>query len=132
MLLVKTKSSFHPPRNRNACLDKAIDFLQQQTFQTSWQTTDFLQQQTFQTSCTNKSKFTKSEWKDLLVLNNNSKSVIKEADKGGCVVLMNKPYYKKMVFQHLNDTKTYQKTDQKCDNRVMKKIVNWQTNMSHS
>ena len=45
---------------------------------------------------------------------------------------MNKPYYKKMVFQHLNDTKTYQKTDQKCDNRVMKKIVNWQTNMSHS
>ena len=38
------------------------------------------------------------------------------------MVLMNKPYYKKMVFQHLNDTKTYQKTDQKCDNRVMKKI----------
>ena len=29
--LVKAKSCFHPPRNRNACLDKTIDFLQQQT-----------------------------------------------------------------------------------------------------
>ena len=27
-----------------------------------------------------------------------------------------------MIFQHLNDANTYQKTDQKCDNRVMKKI----------
>ena len=25
--LVKAKSSFHPPRKRNACLDKTIDFL---------------------------------------------------------------------------------------------------------
>ena len=35
---------------------------------------------------------------------------------------MNKPNYKRMTFQHLNDANTYQKTDQKCDNRVMKKI----------
>ena len=27
-----------------------------------------------------------------------------------------------MIFRHLNDAKTYQKIDQKCDNRVMKKI----------
>ena len=27
-----------------------------------------------------------------------------------------------MIFQHLNDANTYQKIDQKCDNRVMKKI----------
>ena len=44
--LVKAKSSFHPPRNRNTCLDKTIDFLQQQTFQTS---------------CNNKSNLTKAE-----------------------------------------------------------------------
>ena len=42
--------------------------------------------------------------------------------KGGCVVLMKKSHYKKMIFQHLNDANTYQKTDQKCDNHVMKKI----------
>ena len=52
--LVTAKSYFHPPQNRNACLDKTIDFLQQQTFQTS---------------CNNKSNLTtKAEWKDLLAL----------------------------------------------------------------
>ena len=104
--LFKGKSSFHPPRNRNACLDKS-----------------FLQQKTFQTSCNNKSKLTKAEWKDLLALKNNSELIIKEANKGGYVVLMNKTHYKKkMIFEHLNDASTYQKTHQKCDNRVMKKI----------
>ena len=56
--LVKAKSSFHPPRNRNACLEKTIDFLQHQFFKTS---------------CNNKSNLTKAEWKDLLALKNNSK-----------------------------------------------------------
>ena len=27
-----------------------------------------------------------------------------------------------MIFQHLNDSNPYQKTDEKCDNHVMKKI----------
>ena len=71
--LGKAKSSSHPPQNRNVCLDKTIDFLQQQTFQTS---------------CNNKSNLTKYEWKDLLVLNNNSELIINEVNKGGCVVLM--------------------------------------------
>ena len=35
---------------------------------------------------------------------------------------MHKPHYKRMISQHLNDANTYQKTDQKCDNRVIKKI----------
>ena len=26
-----------------------------------------------------------------------------------------------MIFQHLNDANNYQNTDQKCDNRIMKK-----------
>ena len=58
----------------------------------------FLQQKTFQTSCNNKSNLTKAEWKDLSALKNNCELVTKEADKGGCVVLMNKPHYKKMFF----------------------------------
>ena len=78
--LVKAKSSFHPPRNRNACLDTTIDFLQQQTFKTS---------------CHNKSNLIKAEWKDLLALKNNSELI---------------------------DANTYQKTDEECDNGVMKKI----------
>ena len=35
---------------------------------------------------------------------------------------MNKSHYKRMIFQHLIAANTYQKTNQKCDNRVMKKI----------
>ena len=38
------------------------------------------------------------------------------------MVLINKPHYKKVIFQHLNDANTYQKTDQKFDYLVMKKI----------
>ena len=34
--VVKANSSFYPPRNRNAFLDKPIDFLQLQTLQTSF------------------------------------------------------------------------------------------------
>ena len=65
--LVKAKSPFHAPWNRNTCLDKTTDFLQQ----------------TFQTSCNNKSNLTKAEWKDLLALKNNSELIMKEASKGG-------------------------------------------------
>ena len=61
--LVKVKSSFHPPRNRNVCLDK---------------TTDFLQQQTFQTSCNTTLNLTKAEWKYLLALKYNSELIIKD------------------------------------------------------
>ena len=76
--LVKVKSSFHQPRNRNASLDKG-------------------------TSCNNKSNLTKAEWKNILAMKNNSELIIKEDDKGGCIVLMNKPHYERMIFQHLND-----------------------------
>ena len=54
--LAKAKSSVNPPRNRNACLNKTIDFLQQQVFQTS---------------SNNKSNLTKDEWQDLLMLKKN-------------------------------------------------------------
>ena len=98
--LVKAKSYFHASRNRKACLDKTIDFLLQQNFQTS---------------CNNKSNLTKAEWKDLLALKNNSELIIKEANKGGCMVLLNNPHYKRMMFRHLNDVSTYQK--------VMKNVI---------
>ena len=92
--LAKAKSSFHPPQKRKPCLDKTINFLLQQTFQNS---------------CNKKSNLTRTDWKYLLALN--SELIIKEANKGGCAVLMNKPHYKRMIFQHLNDVNTYQKID---------------------
>ena len=57
-------------------------------------------------------------------MKNNSEFIPKEADKGDCVVLMNKPNYKKkfQLLNFLNYANAYQKPDQKCDNRVLKKI----------
>ena len=51
-------------------------------------------------------------------LKNNSELINKEADEGVCVILINKPHYKRMIFRHLNDANIYQG----CDNRIMKKI----------
>ena len=47
----------------------------------------------------------KPEWKDLYALKKNSKIIIEEPDKGGCVVSINNPYYKNMIHQYLNDSK---------------------------
>ena len=82
----------------------------------------FYNKELFKLSSNNKSNLTKAEWKDSLTLKNNSKLIIKEADKGGCIVLMKESHCKIMIFQHLNDVNTFQKTGQKCDNRVKKKI----------
>ena len=38
------------------------------------------------------------------------------------MVLMSKPHHKRMIFQHLNDANTNRKTDEKCDNCILKKI----------
>ena len=45
----------------------------------------------------------------------NKNIVIMEADKGGCVVIMNPNHYCQMIHQHLNDNTTYAKTDESCD-----------------
>ena len=60
----------------------------------------FYSKELFKLSSNNKSSLTKAEWKDSLTLKNNSKLIIKEADKGGCIVLMKESHYKIMIFQH--------------------------------
>ena len=94
----KAKSSLHSPQNRNACLEK---------------TNDFSEQQTFQTSSKNKSHLNKTEKKNLSALKNSSELIIKEVNKGGCVVLMNKPHEKNKNYQQLNEVINYQKPNQK-------------------
>ena len=77
--LVKSKSNFCPPQNRNSTLESVIRFLQKQSF--------------YQESLKNKSNISKHEWQDILNLKNNKNIVIKEAGKGMTVVIMNIKHY---------------------------------------
>ena len=71
----------------------------------------------------NKSNISKHEWQDTLDLIKNKDIVIKEADKGGAVVIMNTKHYLKMISNHLNDETTYKMVEANCDTKVMKGIA---------
>ena len=55
-------------------------------------------------------------------LRNNSNIVIKEADKGGAIIIMKKEQYKNMVTQHLQSNVYEREHDRNADTKVMKKI----------
>ena len=55
-------------------------------------------------------------------LKNNKNVIIKEADKGGIVLIMSTKHYCKMVYDHLYNKQIYKKTDSTCDTKVMNKI----------
>ena len=69
--LVKSKSNFCPPQNRNSTLESVIKFLQKQSF--------------YQENFKKKSNISKHKWQDILNLKKNKDIVIKEADKGRAV-----------------------------------------------
>ena len=67
---------------------------------------------------------TKEERKALQELRNDDRIIIKEADKGGALVIMNKQFYEnKLVMEdHLNDSTTYTKVDKDIDKNTTKKL----------
>ena len=81
--LVKSKSNFCPPQNRNSTLESVIKFLQKQSF--------------YEEHFKNKCNISKREWQDSLNLKKNEDIVIKETDKGGAVVIMNTKHYLKIT-----------------------------------
>lgn len=50
------------------------------------------------------------DYKNLVFLSKNSDLKFCKADKGGCLVILNRNDYEKLVYQHLCDTETYQIT----------------------
>ena len=107
---VKSKSNFCPRRNRNSTLESVIKFLQKQSF--------------YEENFKDKSNISKHEWQDILNLKKNKDIVIKEADKGGAVVIMNIKHYFKMISDHLNDETTYKMVEANCHAKGMKGIAN--------
>ena len=66
-----------------------------------------------------KSNLSKEEWLAIKDLQNNEEINIKEADKGGSVVIMKRDHYVKMVYEELNDEKYYKRVDAKHDKKVL-------------
>ena len=58
----------------------------------------------------------------LKTLKEDSSIIIKQADKGGATVVMDKTYYKNKILQLLEDRETYIELPENEDNQIMKKI----------
>ena len=58
--------------------------------------------------------------------------MIKEADKGGAVVIMDKDDYKNKVLKQLNDSEYYKKEARNMDNVTLRKIKELVTRYSNS
>ena len=78
----------------------------------------------------NKSNILKNEWKAVKSLKENDSIVIKEADKGETVVVMNKSHYNSMVVQILQDEVTYKKPMKIVTSRVSKTLKILLTNLA--
>ena len=93
--IIKNKSAFNPPRNRDKILDQNIDSLNSLNFPD-------LQKAP-------KSNLSKLEWAAINDLKNDKNIEIKETDKGESVLILLKSHYKSMILSQLNDEKTYKK-----------------------
>ena len=94
--LVRNNSYFEPPKCRNQNLDDYIE------------TTKIIP-----TDGSNKKKsfnITRNE-RLAIDLAKDSSIVIKEADKGGGIVIMNKEFYKRKILQMLEDKSFYKKVE---------------------
>ena len=109
--LVKNKSKFCPPHNRNKALESYIANLHSQPLQAK----------------NIKANLSSQEKKALHDLQSDSSITIKEADKGGSVVLMDTDYYVTKVKSMLNDERFYSKVPMKREQVARSKVDSYAT-----
>ena len=107
--LVKNPSSFTPKPGRNKELDTFLNNIRIQE-----PNTNEVQQRTCNTS--------KPELDALSNLEKDRTIVIKEADKGGGVVIMDTEFYRQIMLAHLNDQNTYIPINPSDTPKVLEKI----------
>ena len=114
--LVHNKSDFKPPAGREEKLDEIMKEVSKLNIKRQ----------------TPKNRLSKAERNALQQLKTNVDIVVKEADKGGAIVIMTKVQYSNMIMKHLN-TDTYEAvTEKNIDKKVMKKIENFTSTYSHN
>lgn len=93
--IVKNKGTFTPEKGRDQHLDIYVEYLNKIPVGK-------------QVRKNIRSNLNKAEREALRALRENNDIVIKEADKGSAIVIMNKSYYESKILGMLNDTNTYQ------------------------
>jgi hypothetical protein len=106
---VRNKSTFIPPRGRNHQLDNFIDHLT---------TSSNIKHSGPKT----RPNTTYKERKALEELRNNHNIIIKEADKGGAIVIMDRDYYEEKIAETLADIDTYKEISNNVDKITVNKI----------
>ena len=105
--ILKNPSNFCPPANRDKKLDAAINFLNGLDLSNTKP---------------QKSNISKKQWKGINDLKNNDNIIIKEANKGGCEVIMNKSHHMTMVYSQLDDGITYKRLSMSSDKTILEKL----------
>ena len=103
--IVKNKSNFEPPKGRNQALENYINLTKQ-----------FSQPNYTRPVKSNIERIAK------LCLKDDETIVIKEADKGGGIVIMKKEYYKHKTLDMLNDDTFYKQAHDYHSKNTFKKI----------
>lgn len=107
--IVRNKSNFTPKKGINSRLDRYIDNL------TKFPLIPKKGNQV-------KSNISKSQQKAISRLQNDNSIIIKEADKGGAIVIMDKEYYQHKIQEQLGDTNSYRELNENIDRKTMRSI----------
>ena len=105
--LVKNKSKFCPSKGSNGELDSVFERLENLNLQEKKNVRDNLSQKQHQA---------------LMDLKDNDNIIIKEADKGNAVVIMDTDYYKQKIQEMLSDENSYKLVEKNFDTETMLKI----------
>lgn len=106
--LVKNRSSFNPPKGRDKDLDRFVDALSK--FPTNTQQNSKIRH-----------NLSKGERTAMNLISSDSSIIIKQADKGGAIVIMDSDYYKQKVEELLLDEEYYREIPENIDPDTMKK-----------
>ncbi|KAJ8305853.1 LOW QUALITY PROTEIN: hypothetical protein KUTeg_016398, partial [Tegillarca granosa] len=106
--LVWNKSNFNPKRGRNYTLDTICNKLENMPLNNDHNT--------------KRNNLTKYESEALASLMNNDNIIIKEADKGGVVVVMDTVFYRDRIYEMLSNNEFYKKANGNQDTVTMQKI----------
>lgn len=107
--LAKNKSKFNPQRGRNHLLDTVCDTLLKIPLSDD-------------NSNSTKHNLSKNEISALKSLPMDENIVIKEADKGGAVVIMDSDFYKSKILDMLNNDEFYSEINENQDKKTLQKI----------